>query len=66
MFGKKLGFTRRLGHKSRSRGVVRLGHNYKRKHTHAKLQQFQNMQYPQSVSVNSVERLKKLDTQSGE
>ena len=55
MYGKKLGFARRLGHKSS--GVTRLGH--KRKHTHAILQQFQNMQYPNSVAVNKVERLKK-------
>ena len=53
MFGKKLGFARRLGHKSSN--PVRLGQ--KRKHTQAKLQQFQNMHYPNSVPVNTVERL---------
>ena len=59
MFGKKLGFARRLGHKSTN--PVRLGQ--KRKHTNAKLQQFQNMQYPNSVPVNKVERLKKTETE---
>ena len=58
MFGKKLGFARRLGHKSSN--PMRLGQ--KRKHTQAKLQQFQNMHYPNSVPVNTVERLKKTDT----
>ena len=58
MFGKKLGFTRRLGHKSSN--PVCLGHN--RKHTQAKLQQFLNMHYPNSVPVNTVERLKKKQT----
>ena len=58
MFGKKLGFARRLGHKSSN--PVRLGQ--KRKHTQAKLQQFQNMNYPNSVPVNTVDRLKKTDT----
>ena len=58
MFGKKLGFTRRLGHKSSN--PVCLGHN--RKHTQAKLQQFQNMQYPNSVPVNKVDRLTKTET----
>ena len=58
MFGKKLGFARRLGHKSSN--PVRLGQ--KRKHTQAKLQQFQNMHYSNSVPVNTVERLKKTDT----
>ena len=58
MFGKKLGFARRLGHKSSN--PVRLGQ--KRKHTQAKLQQFQNMHYPNSVPVNTVDRLKKTDT----
>ena len=58
MFGKKLGFARRLGHKSSN--PVHLGQ--KRKHTQAKLQQFQNMHYPNSVPVNTVERLKKTDT----
>ena len=58
MFGKKLGFARRLGHKSSN--PMRLGQ--KRKHTQAKLQQFQNMHYPNSVPVNTVDRLKKTDT----
>ena len=58
MFGKKLGFARRLGRKSSN--PVRLGQ--KRKHTQAKLQQFQNMHYPNSVPVNTVDRLKKTDT----
>ena len=58
MFGKKLGFARRLGLKSSN--PVRLGQ--KRKHTQAKLQQFQNMHYPNSVPVNTVDRLKKTDT----
>ena len=58
MFAKKLGFARRLGHKSSN--PVRLGQ--KRKHTRGKLQQFQNMQYPNSVPVNTVDRLKKTDT----
>ena len=60
MFGKKLGFARRLGHKSSN--PVRLGQ--KRKHTRGKLQQFQNMHFPNSVPVNTVERLKK-QTQQG-
>ena len=58
MFGKKLGFSQRLGHKSSN--PVRLGQ--KRKYTQAKLQQFQNMHYPNSAPVNTVERLKKTDT----
>ena len=59
MIGHKLGFARRLGHKST--GTVRMGH--KRKHKHGKFQQFQNMQYPNTVPINSVDRLKKLDNQ---
>ena len=59
MFGKKLGFARRLGHKSLNPVCMRLGQ--KRKHTNVKLQQFQNMQYPNSVAVNKVERLKKME-----
>ena len=58
---KKLGFARSLGHKSLN--PMRLGQ--KRKHTNAKLQQFQNMQYPNSVSVNKVERLKKKNGKWG-
>ena len=59
MYGKKLQFARRKGHKSS--GVVRIGH--KRKHTQGKFQQFQNMHYPNSVPVNTVDRLKKTETE---
>ena len=59
MFGTKNTVACKLGHKSVY--FRRMGH--KRKHTRGKLQ-FLNTHFPNSVPVNTVDRLKKPDTSS--
>ena len=57
MYGTKLGLARKLRHKSLN--ALCMGHM--QGHTREKLQQFQIMEYPNSVPVNKVGRLKKSE-----
>ena len=59
MYGTKLTVSQRLGHKSMN--PLLIGH--KRKHTRGK-HQFLNTHFPNSVPVNTVDRLKKPETSS--
>ena len=58
MFGRKSNFARKLGHKSSN--PARLGH--KRRGVRGKSQQFLNTNYPNTVPVPQVNRLKNTDT----
>ena len=59
MYGKKVTVSRKIGHKSMN--PLMIGH--KHKHRRGK-NQFLNTQFPNSVPVNTVDRLKKQDTSS--